>query len=83
MNNNRQSLRVRVYNLFARETDYMRMATECNGNNCGNNSPHDSLESIHDVTHILAGDGSPGGTDGHMYFLDYSSFDPLFWLHHT
>ncbi len=43
------------------------------------NSPgtYDSLESLHDQLHGLIGNG------GHMSYLDYSAFDPVFWLHHT
>lgn len=43
------------------------------------NSPgtYDSLESIHDQIHGLVGNG------GHMAIIDYSAFDPIFWLHHA
>ncbi len=37
----------------------------------------DSLESIHDVIHSIV------GSNGHMTYLDYSAFDPSFWLHHA
>ncbi|EHK97206.1 putative Tyrosinase [Glarea lozoyensis 74030] len=37
----------------------------------------DSLESIHDQVHGFTGGG------GHMSYIDYSAFDPLFMLHHT
>ncbi|KAJ4153472.1 hypothetical protein LMH87_009957 [Akanthomyces muscarius] len=37
----------------------------------------DSLESIHDVIHLY------GGLKGHMTYVPLSSFDPLFFLHHT
>jgi len=39
--------------------------------------PGDSLESVHDTIHNTV------GSDGHMSTLAYSSFDPIFWLHHT
>jgi tyrosinase len=39
--------------------------------------PGDSLESVHDTIHNTV------GSDGHMSMLAYSSFDPIFWLHHT
>lgn len=37
----------------------------------------DSIESIHDVIHIY------GGSKGHLTYVPLSSFDPLFFLHHT
>ena len=37
----------------------------------------DSLESLHDVIHGFL------GSNGHMTYLDYSAFDPSFWLHHA
>lgn len=37
-----------------------------------------SLEDIHNGIH-----GAVGGPGGHMGELDYSAFDPVFWLHHT
>lgn len=37
-----------------------------------------SLEDIHNSIHVAV-----GGDGGHMSELDYSAFDPVFWLHHT
>ncbi|PHH63361.1 hypothetical protein CDD81_6058 [Ophiocordyceps australis] len=37
----------------------------------------DSIESVHDVIHLY------GGSKGHLTYVPLSSFDPLFWLHHT
>ncbi|KAF4637552.1 hypothetical protein G7Y89_g521 [Cudoniella acicularis] len=37
-----------------------------------------SLEDIHNSIH-----GDVGGNLGHMSELDYSAFDPVFWLHHV
>ena len=37
-----------------------------------------SLEDIHNSIH-----GEVGGNAGHMAELDYSAFDPVFWLHHA
>jgi tyrosinase len=36
-----------------------------------------SLENPHGTVHNLI-----GGSYGHMTYLDYSAFDPIFWLHH-
>jgi tyrosinase len=76
----RISLRDRLYGLFMSgaswgsvTTSQIGVRTRQNGNN------PDSFESVHDAVHVTAG----GETGGHMYYLDYSSFDPFFWLHHT
>ncbi|KAK6613990.1 tyrosinase 2 [Botrytis cinerea] len=37
-----------------------------------------SIESPHGAVHVLV-----GGSYGHMSFLSYSGFDPIFWLHHA
>ncbi|KAM0259626.1 hypothetical protein ACHAQJ_003205 [Trichoderma viride] len=37
----------------------------------------DSIEGVHDIIHIY------GGSRGHMTYVPLSSFDPLFFLHHT
>ncbi|QSZ35560.1 hypothetical protein DSL72_008430 [Monilinia vaccinii-corymbosi] len=37
-----------------------------------------SIESPHGTVHVLV-----GGAYGHMSYLSYSAFDPIFWLHHT
>ncbi|KAF3035065.1 hypothetical protein E8E11_001062 [Didymella keratinophila] len=76
----RTSLRDRVFALFsskqawgAASTSQIGVRTELSG------SGVDSFESVHDAVHNTAG----GETGGHMYYLDISSFDPIFWLHHT
>lgn len=75
----RVSLRDRVFALFsskqpwgAASTSQIGVRTDLSG------SGVDSFESVHDVVHNTAG----GETGGHMYYLDISSFEPLFWLHH-
>lgn len=37
----------------------------------------DSLEALHDVIHSIV------GSNGHMTYLDYSAYDPAFFLHHA
>lgn len=76
----RTSLRDRVFALFsskqswgAASTSQIGVRTDLSG------SGVDSFESVHDAVHNTAG----GETGGHMYYLDISSFDPIFWLHHT
>jgi len=41
------------------------------------NRHYDSLESIHDTMHGIL------GQEGHMAFIPFSSYDPVFWLHHA
>lgn len=76
----RVSLRDRVFALFsskqawgAASTSQIGVRTDLSG------SGVDSFESVHDAVHNTAG----GESGGHMYYLDISSFDPIFWLHHT
>lgn len=78
MGENRVSLRDRMYNLFTKTTLYRLFSTEATGSGSGNTESHDSVESVHDVVHNVAG----GPSGGHMYYLDYSAFDPVFWFHH-
>ncbi|KAF3933028.1 Tyrosinase [Dactylellina cionopaga] len=42
------------------------------------NSFSSDLESIHNDVH-----SEIGGNGGHMSYLTYSAFDPIFWLHHN
>ncbi|KAF8858063.1 Di-copper centre-containing protein [Acephala macrosclerotiorum] len=37
-----------------------------------------SLESVHNDVHVAI-----GGNAGHMSYLSYAAFDPIFWLHHA
>ncbi|KAF2849362.1 Di-copper centre-containing protein [Plenodomus tracheiphilus IPT5] len=76
----RNSLTQRVYTLFASKqswgdacTSAIGVRTELSG------SGVDSFEGCHDAIHTTAG----GESGGHMYYLDMSAFDPLFWVHHT
>lgn len=38
---------------------------------------YNNIENIHNGIHMLVGNG------GHMSNIPYSSFDPIFWLHHA
>ncbi|KAL9011382.1 MAG: hypothetical protein Q9173_003766 [Seirophora scorigena] len=38
---------------------------------------YNSIENMHNAIHMLVGNG------GHMSNIPYSSFDPIFWLHHA
>ncbi|KAK0748117.1 hypothetical protein B0T21DRAFT_446901 [Apiosordaria backusii] len=82
---NQRSLSQRLYILFSNYGDYSRFS-----NNAWipltNNASFDSLESLHDTVHNLAGGGGMGQPNiqgGHMSFIPYSAFDPIFFLHHA
>ena len=76
LDNSVSSFRSRLYNLFTQDHSYATFSNEAwipNPNPQG----YDSLESIHDQVHGLIGQG------GHMSYIDYSAFDPIFFLHHA
>lgn len=80
MNSLRVNLRDRVYGLFMSGASWGSVSTSAIGVRIAQNGNNpDSFESIHDAVHVTTG----GESGGHMYYLDYSSFDPIFWLHHT
>jgi tyrosinase len=66
----------KTYLLIARQTDYGAFSTTAWPADRRNGS-YDSLESIHNQMHALV-----GGL-GHMGFIPYSSFDPIFFMHHA
>ena len=74
----RISLRDRVFALFSSKQSWGLASTSAIGVKT-DLSASDSFESVHDAVHNTCG----GETGGHMYYLDISSFDPIFWLHHT
>lgn len=49
------------------------------------NSFGQQLEQVHGWIHgtVAGGYYEEKGGQGHMWPLDYSAYDPLFWLHHT
>lgn len=75
LDNSRVSFMNRLYNLFTFYGNYTQFGTEAWEDGTFANA--DSIESLHDTIHSLT------GNNGHMTFLDYSAYDPLFWLHHT
>ncbi|KAK4231718.1 hypothetical protein QBC38DRAFT_439739 [Podospora fimiseda] len=84
LDQNQKSLAQRLYILFSNYGNYSRFS-----NNAWipqvNNASYDSIESLHDTIHNLAGGGGLGQPNiqgGHMSFIPYSAFDPIFFLHH-
>ncbi|KAJ6260068.1 Tyrosinase [Drechslerella dactyloides] len=69
LRNNAASIRSNVYNLMTGVNSWSQFSNHVTGGN--------SLESIHDLIHVLV-----GGNDGHMTSVPYSAFDPIFWIHH-
>lgn len=76
LDNSASSFRARLYNLFTNYPDYTTFSNEA-WIPANNTEGYDSIESIHDQIHGLTGSG------GHMTYIDYSSFDPIFFLHHA
>lgn len=75
----RISLRDRLFALFASKQPWGAASTSSIGVRTDlSGSGVDSFEAVHDVVHNTAG----GESGGHMYYLDISSYDPIFWLHH-
>lgn len=73
--NNRVSFQDRLYNLFTNYDNFTEFGNEAWMTPTVQNA--DSLESIHDAIHSII------GSNGHMTYLDYSAFDPSFFLHHA
>jgi tyrosinase len=75
MRNTYQSRRQNTYNLFSIPSfrEFSNTAFSAGG------QPNSwtSIESIHNEIHV-----NIGGDLGHMTLVDYSAFDPIFWLHH-
>ncbi|MCJ1407940.1 hypothetical protein MMC19_002011 [Ptychographa xylographoides] len=72
---NGQALHDLTYQLLASQPHYGPFSnTAFTGKN---GTTYNSLENMHNFIHALVGNG------GHMSYIPYSSFDPVFWLHHT
>lgn len=72
--NNRASFSDRLYNLF-QNSNFSQFGNEAWITSSTQNA--DSLESLHDAIHSIT------GNNGHMTYLDYAGFDPIFFLHHA
>ncbi|KAL2885386.1 Tyrosinase [Ceratocystis lukuohia] len=69
------SLQQRIFTLLSRNEGYHAFSSKVFNSTEGR--PHESIEAIHDVIHV-----STGGR-GHLYYIPFSAFDPIFFLHHT
>ena len=74
LDNSRDSLRQRLYNLLTTYDDFRAFGS--NAWTQSNNQDADSLEGVHDTVHGLVGGG------GHMNLPFVSAFDPIFFFHH-
>ncbi|KAM0276315.1 hypothetical protein ACHAQH_006858 [Verticillium albo-atrum] len=70
------NLQERLFNLFSNYPDYGPFSNKRWGE-WTDTSQYDSLESLHDEIHIEVGRG------GHLFYIQYSAFDPIFFLHHA
>src|SRR6201996_471457 len=75
LDNSRVSFQDRLYNLFTNYNNFTEFGNEAWMRPSAQNA--DSLESIHDAIHGIV------GSNGHMTYLDYSAYDPSFFLHHA
>ncbi|THZ10344.1 Di-copper centre-containing protein [Aureobasidium pullulans] len=73
--NSQANFRDRLYNLFTNYNNFHQFGDSAWITASSTNA--DSLESLHDGIH------SSIGNNGHMTYLDYAAFDPVFWLHHV
>ncbi|KAI6247240.1 Tyrosinase [Erysiphe necator] len=76
LESNAASVRSRIYTILTNYHSYLAFS---NGGYRAEAPPseQDSLEAIHDQVHALVGGG------GHMSFIDYAGFDPVFFMHHA
>ncbi|KKA30812.1 hypothetical protein TD95_003673 [Thielaviopsis punctulata] len=69
------SLQQRIFTLLSRNEGFHAFSSKVFNSTEGR--PHESLEAIHDVIHVAT------GGRGHLYYIPFSAFDPVFFLHHT
>ncbi|KAJ4297234.1 hypothetical protein N0V88_004152 [Collariella sp. IMI 366227] len=75
MDLNRPSIAQRLYTMFSSYSNYTTFSNNAMG------QQFDSLESIHDTIHTIIG-GIDSHAPGHMAYVPWSAFDPIFFLHH-
>lgn len=72
---NAQAIQDATYQLIADQSNYPPFSNT--GYTDGRGGSYNSLENMHNAIHSLVGNG------GHMSYIPYSGFDPIFWLHHA
>lgn len=72
---NAQAIQDATYQLIADQSNYAPFSNT--GYTDDRGGSYNSLENMHNAIHSLVGHG------GHMAWIQYSSFDPIFWLHHA
>lgn len=77
LKNNRLTLRDRTYNILTQIKDYVLFSHDTSNGDEHPPAGYDSIESIHNQIHGLA------GANGHMGVVDYAAFDPVFFMHHA
>ncbi|KAK2758458.1 hypothetical protein FQN53_008206 [Emmonsiellopsis sp. PD_33] len=75
LNANGAYIRINTYQLLSGESNYTVFSTDALQDRGGS---YNNLENIHGLIH-----NSIGGQRGHMTYTPWSSYDPIFWLHHT
>ncbi len=76
LDQNFQSFQQRLYNLFSNYKNYSAFSNE-GWIPAAGDGEYDSVESLHDTIHTLL------GLQGHMTWIPFSAFDPIFFLHHA
>ncbi|KAL1844252.1 hypothetical protein VTJ49DRAFT_2309 [Mycothermus thermophilus] len=79
LDQNRASMAQRLYALLSANDNYTTFSNNAAGGQV------ESIEAIHDTVHAIVGGGGPGQTaaqPGHMGWIQWSAFDPIFFLHH-
>lgn len=64
-----------TYQLLASQKNYGAFSNTAYTDKNGNT--FNSIENMHNIVHSLVGNG------GHMGYVPYAAFDPIFWLHHS
>ncbi|KAI4122475.1 MAG: hypothetical protein LQ338_005800 [Usnochroma carphineum] len=72
---NGAALHTLTYQLITQQSNYGPFSNT--GFSDGRGQHYNSIENMHNGIHMLVGNG------GHMSNIPYSSFDPIFWLHHA
>ncbi|KAH6853853.1 hypothetical protein B0I37DRAFT_440944 [Chaetomium sp. MPI-CAGE-AT-0009] len=79
LDQNRASIAQRLYALFSSNDNYTTFSNNAAGGSA------ESVESLHDTIHSLVGGfghSQPATQPGHMGYIQWSAFDPVFFLHH-